>query len=175
MCEAPEGPFRQRGTVPLFPLVSLGDKFALASGLMEITYDTGAKVILQGPVTYEVESNGGYLAIGKLTGKLEKKNDEARMTKDKGKHEIQMTSGEGLQNSSFVIRPSSFVIHTPTAIVTDLGTEFGVEVSKEGHTTSHVFRGLVRLQVVRAGGGKPASPAVSCTKTSRPAWKRARW
>ena len=37
-------------------LVSLGDKFALRSGLMEITYDTGAKVILQGPVTYEVES-----------------------------------------------------------------------------------------------------------------------
>ena len=32
-------------------VVSLGDKFALASGLMEITYDTGAKVILQGPVT----------------------------------------------------------------------------------------------------------------------------
>ena len=45
----------------------------LASGLMEITYDTGAKVILQGPVTYSVEANGGYLAVGKLTGKLEKK------------------------------------------------------------------------------------------------------
>ena len=58
-------------------LVSLGDKFALASGLMEITYDTGAKVILQGPVTYEVESNGGYLAVGKLTGKLEKKSGRA--------------------------------------------------------------------------------------------------
>ena len=28
-------------------LVSLGDKFALSSGLMEITYDTGAKVILR--------------------------------------------------------------------------------------------------------------------------------
>ena len=49
-------------------LVSLGDKFALTSGLMEITYDTGAKVILQGPVTYEVESkDGGYLSVGKLT------------------------------------------------------------------------------------------------------------
>ena len=35
--------------------VSLGQKCHLASGLMEITYDTGAKVILQGPVTYEVE------------------------------------------------------------------------------------------------------------------------
>ena len=45
-------------------LVSLGDKFALSSGLMEITYDTGARVILQGPVTYEVESaSGGYLAV----------------------------------------------------------------------------------------------------------------
>ena len=51
-------------------LVSLGDKFALASGLMEITYDTGAKVILQGPVTYEVESAaGGYLSVGKLTAR----------------------------------------------------------------------------------------------------------
>ena len=32
--------------------VRLGQKLDLASGLMEITYDTGAKVILQGPVTY---------------------------------------------------------------------------------------------------------------------------
>ena len=38
-------------------VVPLGRKYELASGLMEITYDTGAKVILQGPVTYEVESN----------------------------------------------------------------------------------------------------------------------
>ena len=28
-------------------LVSLGDQFILSSGLMEITYDTGAKVILR--------------------------------------------------------------------------------------------------------------------------------
>ena len=36
-------------------LVALGDSFALASGLMEITYNSGAKVILQGPVTYGAE------------------------------------------------------------------------------------------------------------------------
>ena len=54
--------------------VPLGQKYALASGLMEITYDTGAKVILQGPVTYKVDSAaGGYLAVGKLTARLEKK------------------------------------------------------------------------------------------------------
>ena len=30
-------------------LVALGRKYDLASGLLEITYDSGAKVILQGP------------------------------------------------------------------------------------------------------------------------------
>ena len=43
--------------------IRLGDRLALRSGLLEITYNTGAKVILQGPVTYEVESSsGGYLS-----------------------------------------------------------------------------------------------------------------
>ena len=52
-------------------LVALGDTFALASGLMEITYDTGAKVILQGPCTYEAESAaGGFLSLGKLTARV---------------------------------------------------------------------------------------------------------
>ncbi len=48
--------------------VPLGRKYALSSGLMEISYQSGAKVILEGPCTYEVESEvGGYLALGKLT------------------------------------------------------------------------------------------------------------
>jgi hypothetical protein len=115
-------------------LVSLGQNFALASGLLEITYHTGAKVILQGPATYEVEANGGYLSIGKLTGKLEKGNGKARMTND-----------EGLQNSSFVIRPSPFVIHTSTATVTDLGTEFGVNVGEHGSVAVVVFDGKVKV------------------------------
>ena len=116
-------------------LVHLGDKFALASGLMEITYDTGAKVILQGPVTYEVESRtGGFMSIGKLTARLEKKAEEA-----------------GNPKSPIPHPPSAFVVRTPTAIVTDLGTEFGVEVSKNGYTVSHVFRGSVKLQLLGAG------------------------
>ena len=40
----------------------------LASGLLEITYGSGAKVILEGPVSYQVASpNCGYLRQGKLT------------------------------------------------------------------------------------------------------------
>ena len=41
--------------------VPLGRRYALASGLMEISYDTGAKVILQGPCIYQVESGIGRL------------------------------------------------------------------------------------------------------------------
>ena len=52
--------------------VSLGDRLDVSSGLLEITYDTGARVILQGPVHYEVNAkNGGFLSRGKLTGKVE--------------------------------------------------------------------------------------------------------
>jgi hypothetical protein len=39
-----------------------------------------------------------------------------------------------------------FAVRTPTAVVTDLGTEFGVEVSDMGETQSYVFRGSVQLQ-----------------------------
>ena len=70
--------------------VPLGRKYALASGLMEITYDTGAKVILQGPVTYEVESrDGGYLAIGKLTAKLGERR-ERRGESEKAEDNLQI-------------------------------------------------------------------------------------
>ena len=63
---------------------------------MEITYDTGAKVILQGPVTYEVESDGGYLSVGKLTARLEKKGGE------------QWNGGRVFTSQSFILNPSSF-------------------------------------------------------------------
>jgi hypothetical protein len=125
--------------------VSLGDHFSLSSGLLEITYNTGAKVILQGPVNYQVESNGGFLSLGKLTGKLEKK------------------VASELHPSSFILHPSSnpqslipnpFCIRTPNAVVTDLGTEFGVEVPKEGVTETNVFVGAVQVTAI---GGKDAS------------------
>ena len=122
--------------------VPLGRKYALAAGLMEITYDTGARVILQGPVTYEVESAaGGYLSIGKLTAKLEKKSE---------------VRGQKLEsaNQKSEIRNQKFCVRTPSAVVTDLGTEFGVEVDKQGRTESHVFQGTVELRVPRPGGNK---------------------
>ncbi len=167
--------------------VPLGRKYALASGLMEITYDSGAKVILQGPVTYEVDSrDSGFLSVGKLTARLEKRGEGRGESQEKqsaisGQQSASAASGQSLvasetnpkseiskssisnpqslipnpslAPSSLVPRPSSlFAIRTPTAIITDLGTEFGVEVDKHGTTASHVFRGSVEVQVVSADG-----------------------
>jgi hypothetical protein len=119
-------------------VVSIGDKFILVSGLLEITYDTGARVILQGPVTYEVESPaGGYLSIGKLTARLD--GNAKRGT---------LNAKLPGSSSSFSIQPSAFVVRTPTAVVTDLGTEFGVEVSKDQLTQVHVLQGSVDAQSI---------------------------
>ena len=123
---------------PLSP-ISLGDRFALASGLVEITYDTGAKVILQGPCTYEMESrDGGFLSVGRLTARLDSAKPQAGNRK----------------SSLSTIHYPLFTIKTPSAVVTDLGTEFGVEVTKEGTTTSRVFRGSVSVQAISHNGIK---------------------
>lgn len=128
--------------------VAVGDRLALRSGLLEITYDTGARVILQGPVSYEVNSAaGGHLSVGKLTARLEKKAEGPADQKSEVPNH---------QSSAFFVPPSPFVVTTPTAIITDLGTEFGVEVNDAGRTTSHVFQGSIRLKAI---GVKDAGPA----------------
>ncbi len=160
--------------------VPLGRKYAIASGLMEISYDTGAKVILQGPVTYQVESrDGGFLSLGKLTARLEKKGSGVRGQGSKnlpspigrgaggegGQHQntdgdhtqpqhaltLALSQGErGLDSSLSTIHYPLFTIKTPTATVTDLGTEFGVEVDRWGATKSHVFLGSIKVRAITA-------------------------
>ena len=133
-------------------VIHLGDRLALKSGLLEITYDTGAEVILQGPVTYEVESvAGGYLSVGKLTAKLEKTSGVRgrRSESENQKSEIRNQKSPALCS----LTSDLFAIRTPTAVVTDLGTEFGVEVEASGATRSHVFRGSVRLESIGAKRG----------------------
>ncbi len=128
--------------------VSLGCEYRLAAGLMEVTYQSGAKVILQGPCIYEVESAaGGFLSFGKLTARVER--SEVR--------------GQGSEHSPLSPLPSPlFVVHTPTAVVTDLGTEFGVEVDRSGATQTHVFRGRIRI----APDGRQIAP-LSCWDRGR--------
>jgi hypothetical protein len=149
-------------------LIRLGDRFVLRSGLLEITYDTGARVILQGPVTYEVNSaTGGYLAIGKLTARLEKSGSHAKnCVPSQPAAALTDSLKEGTQDSEPrssthdrsrpACHPPLFTIKTPTAIVTDLGTEFGVDVSPENETRVAVMQGRVEMRSSSADSAKSA-------------------
>jgi hypothetical protein len=156
--------------------VRLGQEYALVSGYLEITYQSGAKVILEGPVRYVVESQtGGFLAIGKLTARVEKKGSVSGAQDSGSKGERTANPTLSLAEREPVIslaprpsplaaagsRPSSldsrlFSVRTPTAIVTDLGTEFGVEVDRSGATRSHVFQGKVKVELANGGNDAEA-------------------
>ncbi len=145
---------------PFHDRVVQGDKFMLKSGLMEITYHTGAKVILQGPCTYEVESAvGGYLSLGKLTARVESRS---RLPSGRSRFRLPDWTSPTDRNTT-KSRPAGgtyFSVRTPTATVTDLGTEFGVEVDgRSGNTISHVFQGKVKV-VTTAAGSQPSSEVV---------------
>ncbi|MBN1394974.1 MAG: hypothetical protein JW959_08120 [Pirellulales bacterium] len=126
----------------------LGREYALASGLMEVAYSGGARVILEGPCSYKVESTaGGFLERGKLTANIKTQSSKPK---------AQSSEHSPLSPLNFPL----FSVRTPTAIVTDLGTEFGVEVAENGETASHVFQGSVQVKILsspasgRGAGGE---------------------
>jgi hypothetical protein len=139
------------GTI-VFAHVPLNRKYALASGLMEITYNTGAKVILQGPCVYEVKSRtSGFLSQGRLTVLVKKKPDGDKNPAN--------------QQSTIINQQSTaplFVVRTPTAKVTDLGTEFAVEVDRAGVSTAFVYDGKIELLAV--GGAAESTKVVRLEK-----------
>jgi hypothetical protein len=149
-----EAAWSDANSAPSMQRVLLGAKFALASGFVEITYDTGAKVILEGPCTYKVESNsGGYLERGRLTARVESAvgSRQSAVNNTTPKHKGKNSSSHALPTADCP-PPTVFSVRTPTATVTDLGTEFGVEVDPRGATQSHVFRGMVKVCAVDAAG-----------------------
>jgi len=123
-----------------------GQEFALKSGLLEITYNSGAKVILQGPATFIADSNrGGLLTLGKLTALVQNNSAAEPIHREQGDPS----------------RPHSlFIVRTPTAVLTDLGTEFGVEVDREGGTLLRVFRGLVKCVLWESAPDDPKGAVV---------------
>ena len=85
----------------------------LDAGLAQLTFESGAKLILQGPAEFLIRSDmKGTLSIGKLTAVVPQ-------------------------------QAHGFSVATPSAEVVDLGTEFGIEVDGTGRTEVHVFEGEV--------------------------------
>ena len=98
------------------PRLELGKRLVLESGFAEITYTTGARVVLEGPADYWI--------VGEKTGQLEFGKLTARVDDETAK---------------------GFAIDTPFARVEDLGTEFGIEVRRGGAADVVVLDGEVDL------------------------------
>jgi hypothetical protein len=94
-----------------------GQRLTLTAGLAEITTARGAVAILEAPATIALShnDNGLHLSNGKLIGLCHTEQSKG------------------------------FVIQTDHAVITDLGTEFGVEVSALQVTTT-VFTGEVAFK-----------------------------
>ncbi len=100
-----------------------GQSLELRTGLAEIVFDCQARVILQGPASFLLDSTrSASLSYGKITVKAE------------------AASAKG------------FLVRTPSMKTIDLGTEFGLEVAPTGVEQVHVFRGEVQVSGGTANG-----------------------
>ena len=134
------------------------------SGLIEIAYDTGTTVIIQGPAAYQVDSRiAVFLLCGRLVARTCKRMP-IRPTTRRTEGEV---PGEA-ESAEWQIAPcASLVAHTPSVfhpshafdIISNEDAEFGVQVDKSGASQSYVFGGYVEL---RFAGGEVAG--VQCSR-----------
>ena len=109
-------------------LLREGDELRLLDGKALITFSSGARVVLQGPAVLTTQSD---------------------MSAD-------LTSGR--LTSKVPLQAVGFVVHTPLAQLTDLGTEFSTIIHPDNSLELHVFTGMVELTVesdVRQDEGAP--------------------
>ncbi|MCP5532165.1 MAG: FecR domain-containing protein [Akkermansiaceae bacterium] len=105
----------------------LGGMVDIRSGLLEITHDSGTRLLLEGPAAYEVTGpNAGRLVHGKLVAEVP-------------------PGAEG------------FTVDCPDGQVVDYGTEFAIEADPDKGTMEvGVFRGEVKVKPnTDAGGAVP--------------------
>jgi hypothetical protein len=114
----------------------VGHRMELLEGLAEVTYESGARVTLQGPATLVVQgANAARLPQGKLVARVPQ-------------------SAVG------------FEVETPSAMITDLGTEFGVDVEDE-QVEAHVFVGEVLVQAISPEQNQSAPIRISAGQAVR--------
>lgn len=98
----------------------------LTAGVVRLTFEDGADVIIEGPAQFGADSKGRcFLNAGKLSATVP---SEAH----------------------------GFSVRTPSGIITDLGTEFAVSVDGDGSSRIEVFTGKVQVQPAEAAGAPPA-------------------
>jgi hypothetical protein len=98
--------------------LSPGENLKLANGLAEVTFNDGARVILEGPAELRIEAaDDVLLRAGRLAARVPE-------------------------------RAAAFSLRTAHLHIVDLGTEFGLVTNDEGGAEVHVFQGVVHANVI---------------------------
>ena len=136
------------------PRLTVGRRLVLASGVIEIKYNTGARVVIEGPAEFYVGTKAAGKKAQRHRGTNAQRKEEANSGYLKYGNLVARVEGDDAQG---------FTIDTPMGEIEDLGTEFGVRVTPGGRTQLHVFEGKVRMQsstetgrrtaIVTTGGG----------------------
>jgi ferric-dicitrate binding protein FerR (iron transport regulator) len=114
-----------------------GQRLNLSTGLVEITFNDGAVVVLEGPASFDVDSpSRAQLHDGRL----------AAVVPERGR---------------------GFEVVTPRLNVVDLGTEFGVMADSAGATEVHVFNGLVKAQLLDKAGHEVRTLDLNTSEAAR--------
>ena len=106
--------------------VELGTRFFFSDGLVEITYNNGAQVILAGPAVFEAGlPNGGFLRLGKVLVRSHRRGQTGKAS-----------GGTGLASGTpaDLALTNSMTIDTPTTAMTGWGGSFGAWVDHSGAT-----------------------------------------
>ena len=109
-----------------------GSKLAFQQGLLEVVFQSGPRLILQGPAEVELQSQSSVVLLhGKLTADVP-------------------AAARG------------FTIHTPNATVVDLGTKFGVAFQAgQTDVEVFVGKVLLRLDGSQSGGASQELPLLA--------------
>ncbi len=121
----------ERDAMPVGSKLDRGQIVQLRSGTAELTFASGASVILQGPVAFHVaDRNAGALDYGKLVAHV-----------------------PGAAHG--------FTVTSSNLQIADLGTEFGLSVSRAGVARVEVFKG--KLEITRPDQTVGRQPPIQLT------------
>ena len=102
-------------TLPGMRLTNRKDSTFLRTGLIEILFDDGAKVLLEAPAAFRLKSTD------------------------------RMVLHQGQLFAYVPDYAQGFTVETPNSQVIDMGTEFGIRVEQDGTSNLHMFKGKAAL------------------------------
>lgn len=115
--------------------IARGTTLDLAAGFVEVTFTNGARVVMNGPAIVTVlNSTAVHVHRGSVSARYDQPEAAAV--------DAEMAPGDAVD--------PLFVVHTPSASVIDLGTEFGVRVANDGTSDVLVYDGLVEIEPHRS-------------------------